>query len=432
MKTTDFLLRLGGVEEVRAEVRSGGVSLPAMSFNCHIHLPPNFSAFETVEQAVGLAVGQGVKVLGAGNYYDFGIYRDFSELARDKGIFPLFGTEIIALETDLQQRGVRVNDPGNPGKYYICGKGISRFEHLSPRATELLNGIRSNDALRMREMTAKMAGVFSEHGVDTGLDDEAIIERVVRRHGCAAEMVTLQERHLTQAFQECFFEKVSADKRMAKLTALFGTTPKSVADDAVGIQNEIRAHLMKAGKACFVQETFVNLSQAKELIHELGGIACYPVLADGSSQRCEYETPVEKLIETLRAEQYSMVEFIPVRNEPVVLVEFVKAIRQAGIAVVAGTEHNTLDMLPLEPMCANGQYIPQDVKAIFWEGVCVLAGHAFLSAHGQNGFVDNSDYCDPEERIEAFSKIGATVLNRFFQTQNVIGVSDGKRHKRND
>ncbi len=416
MKTTDFLLQLGSVEEVKVQAQSARVSLPPMPFNCHIHLPPNFSAFETVEQAVKLAAEQGVKVLGSGNYYDFGVYHDFSEQARSKEIFPLFGTEIIALEMDLQQQGIRINDPGNPGKYYICGKGISRFEPLSGRAAELLNHIRGNDALRMREMTAKMAGVFSEHGVDTGLDDEAIIERVVKRHGCESEMVTLQERHLTQAFQEVFFEKVSTDQRIAKLTELFGATPKSDAADAVGIQNEIRMHLMKAGKVCFVPESFVNLSQAKELILELGGISCYPVLADGSSQRCEYETPVEKLIETLKAEQYSMVEFIPVRNEPVVLAEYVKAIRQAGIAVVAGTEHNTLELLPIEPMCVGGQDIPQDVKDIFWEGGCVLAGHAFLSAHGERGFVDSSaDYNDTEERIDAFSRIGDVVLNRYFK-----------------
>ncbi|MEN8126273.1 MAG: hypothetical protein ABFR90_00545 [Planctomycetota bacterium] len=415
MKTTDFLLELGSLEQIQAQAREQSSLSAPMPFNCHIHLPPNFSAFETVSQAVELAAEQGVKVLGAGNYYDYSVYREFVEQCRQKAVFPLFGTEIIALETDLQQQGIRINDPGNPGKYYICGKGISRFEPLSAGAAELLNGIRGNDALRMREMTEKMARVFGEHGVETGLDETAVIERVVKRHGVERDMVTLQERHLTQAFQEVFFEKVPAEQRIKKLTELFGTTPKSGADDAVGIQNEIRTHLMKAGKVCFVPETFVSLAQAKELILELGGIPCYPVLADGSSQRCEYETPLEKLIETLKANQYAMVEFIPIRNSAEVLADYVKAIRQAGITVVAGTEHNTLDLLPIEPTCANSQDIPDDVKAIFWEGVCVLVGHAFLSAHKESGFVDaNSSYNDAEERIEAFSKIGEAVLNNYF------------------
>ena len=76
------------------------------------------------------------------------------------------------------------------------------------------------------------------------------------------------------------------DQREQKLRDLFGTSPQSASSDAVGIQKEIRSHLMKAGKICFVSETFVNLAQAKELIVELGGIPCYPVLADGSKKRC--------------------------------------------------------------------------------------------------------------------------------------------------
>lgn len=412
-QTTDFLLELGSVDEVRAEAqKGGGLSAPVL-FNTHIHLPPNFSAFETVQQAVDLAAEQGVRVLGVGNYYDFTVYRDFVKAVREKGIFPLFGTEIIALETDMQQQGIRINDPGNPGKYYICGKGISRFESFTDRAGELLKQIRQSDTLRMREMTDKMASVFSKHGIDTGLDEAAVIARVVKRHGCAAAMVTLQERHLAQVFQDVLFEKVQPDQRVQKLTELFGTAVQADPDNAVGIQNEIRSHLMKAGKACFVPETFVNLKQAKELIAELGGIACYPVLADGSKQRCEYETPLGNLIETLKANQYAMVELIPVRNQPEVLAEYVTAIRAAGIVVVAGTEHNTLDLLPIEPTCVGGKEIPPAVNRIFWEGVCVLAAHAFLKANQQDGFVETTE-TDPEKNIRDFSQLGAVVLERYF------------------
>jgi hypothetical protein len=270
--------------------------------------------------------------------------------------------------------------------------------------------------LRMREMTSKMATVFRDHGIDTGLDDVAIITRVVKRHGCKADMVTLQERHLAQAFQEVFFEKVPVEDRIAQLSGIFGMTPQSAPDDVVGIQNEIRTHLIKAGKVCFVPETFVNLAQGKELIVELGGIPCYPVLADGSKQRCDYETPVDHLIETLKANQYQMVELIPIRNSAPVLTEYVTAIRQAGIAVVAGTEHNTLDLLPIQPTCVGGVAIPDDVNKIFIEGICVLAGHAFLKALGQEGFAETIEG-DPNERIERFSRIGAAVLARYLNKQ---------------
>ena len=234
----DFLKELGSVNAVTTE--ASNVSLPeSLTYNSHIHLPPNFSAFETVEQAVELAADQGVRVLGCGNYYDYSVYQRFTETARDKNVFPSFGTEIIALETDLQQKDIRINDPGNPGRHYICGKAISRFEDLSSRADELLSGIRNNDKLRMTEMVVKMAAVFSEHGIDTGLDDQAVIARVVKRHGCSADTVTLQERHLAQAFQEVFFDEVSEGQRQQKLTDIFRVSSQSNPSDTVGIQNEI-------------------------------------------------------------------------------------------------------------------------------------------------------------------------------------------------
>ena len=66
IQATDFLKELGSVNAVMTEARN--VSLPeSLTYNSHIHLPPNFSAFETVEQAVELAVDQGVQVLGCGN-----------------------------------------------------------------------------------------------------------------------------------------------------------------------------------------------------------------------------------------------------------------------------------------------------------------------------------------------------------------------------
>lgn len=423
-RATDFLLNLGTVEETKACADERSAIWKGFEFNSHIHLPPNFSAFESVSGAVNLAAQQNVRVLGAGNYYDFSVYNEFAQAARSSGVFPLFGTEIIAFDADLQRQGIRVNDPVNPGKHYICGKGISRFGQPSSKAAGLLSVIRRNDALRMRQMTEKLNRVFSKCGIEMALTDEVVINRVVKRHGCDRRTVTLQERHLAQIFQEVFFEKVPAERRIQKLMEMFGAEPKSDAQDAVGIQNEIRSNLMKAGKACFVEEKFVDLSQAKQLILELGGIPCYPVLADGAKQRCEYETPVEELIGNLNAGRYSMAEFIPVRNQPDVLAEYVKAIRKAGIVVVAGTEHNTLDVLPIAPMCAHGQAIPKQVKGIFREGVCVLAAHAFLSAHGLCGFVDernnpNPDYNSTAERIEGFRKIGSVVLERYFQKQNV-------------
>jgi len=419
-KAIDFLLNLGSVEQIQKKSAAETATARNFDFNAHIHLPPNFSAFDTIEQALTLCDEQNVRVIGASNYYDFTVYDDLARITREKNIFPLFGTEIIALEPEMVEKNIRINDGGNPGKYYICGKGITKFENYSPRAAELLNRIRNNDAERMRQMANKLSQRFAEHGVETSLDDKAVTDRVVRRHGCSGSAVTLQERHLAQAFQEVFFEKVAPAERIAKLTEIFGCEPGSKADDAVGIQNEIRSFLMKAGKACFADETFVNLAEAKELICELGGISCYPILADGTELFCEYEYPLEKFIATLRENNYSMVEFISVRNTPEVLLEYAKAIRRQGIVVVAGTEHNTLDLIPIKLLCVRETDIPKELEEIFWEGICVIAAHEYLCANGKCGFVDsagmpNPDYSDAEQRIESFRTLGEKVIEKYFK-----------------
>jgi hypothetical protein len=186
----------------------------------------------------------------------------------------------------------------------------------------------------------------------------------------------------------------------------------------VKIQNEIRAQLMKAGKPAYVTETFVNFEQANRLILELGGIPTYPTLADGTSPICPFEEPVEQLITNLRQRGFTAAEFIPIRNTPEVLSRYVKALRGAGLVVTAGTEHNTLDLLPIEPTCLKGAAVPDDVQEIFREGACVVAAHQFLTLHGKCGFVDakgqpNPDYPDVEERIAAFKSLGEAVIQRY-------------------
>lgn len=413
--------QLGSPEQLRALAKQGYGPTIEPKVNSHVHLPPNFSAFGSVQQALTLAKQQGVGVLGASNYYDFSVYEEFAILAKELAIFPLYGLEIIAMLDELAGRGERVNDPSNPGKMYICGKGITGFADQTGRAAELIKIIRENDERRMAAMIEKLAAVFRSHGLDTDLNEEAVIDIVVGRGGCDRQTVTLQERHIGLAFQEALFDKIEAPCRGAFLSELFGADSKIDPDDAVAIQGEIRSRLMKAGKPAFVEEAFLDFPRAYELILELGGIPCYPVLVDGSDPLCEYETPVEKLIEAFKDNNIHMAEFIPARNQPGVLSEYVRAMREAGIAVVAGTEHNTLELLPIEPSCVGEVAVPGEIKEIFVEGAYIVAAHQFLCARGEQGYVDqqgnlNLEYETAEQRMSAFAKLGGAVVQKYFDS----------------
>jgi hypothetical protein len=419
-----FLRELGIPKDLAARANASGAPSARLKSNSHIHLPPNFSAFQTVAQAIELSAAQGIRVLGVSNYYDYDVYGDFVEGARKAGIFPLFGLEIICLIDELVKQGVKINDPGNPGKMYVCGKGITRFAPFSAEATRLLGIIRHNDSKRIREVITRLAETLAQRGLPIQLTEADVIEMVAKRHGCPRERIYLQERHVCQAFQEAIFAKVPAAERIEKLTLAFGlTAPAKVGpEDAVKIQNEIRAQLMKAGKPAYVAETFVDFEQAFRLILELGGIPAYPTLADGTSPICPFEHPVENLIADIKARGFACAEFIPIRNTPEVLTQYVRAMRAAGLVITGGTEHNTLDLLPMEPACLKGAPVPDEVKEIFWEGACVVAAHQFLALHGECGFVDaqgkpNPSYPDATKRIAAFKSLGETVIQKYLQAK---------------
>ncbi len=388
---------------------------PRLKSNVHVHLPPNFSAFDSIDHVINIAASEGISALGASNYYFYELYTDFAEKALARNITPLFGLEIISLVPELVDAGVLINDPGNPGRMYICGKGITKFKDLSPKAYGLLSFIRTKDAARMEEMTNKVAAIFSSSGFELGLTASQIVERVATRHSSPADKIILQERHIAQAFQEVLFEKLPKEDRGPALTKILGTDCSETATDPVATQTQIRSSLMKSGKPAFVKEEFLTFDQAYELILELGGIPCYPTLADGASKLCGFEEDIPRLIDEIKSRKMYMSEYIPVRNTPEVLTEYVKAVRAAGIAVVAGTEHNTLDLIPIEPACVKGMDIPDEVKDIFWEGTCVIAAHLHLMSKGEHGFVDSKgnphpEFKSDEQRIRSFADLGARVI----------------------
>jgi hypothetical protein len=404
------------MKKLELDCSFNGPAAPRQKTNVHVHLPPNFSAFDSIDHVIDLAASEGIAALGASNYYFYELYEDFARKAQARGITPLFGLEIISLVPELVQAGVLINDPGNPGRMYICGKGITKFRNLTPKAYGLLSFIRARDQQRMAEMTRKVASIFKQAGYDLQLTDASIIDRVAKRHSAPADRIILQERHIAQAFQEVLFDRVPADGRAAALTAALGTDCSKISADPVAVQTQIRSSLMKSGKPAFVKEEFLEFSPAYDLILELGGIPCYPTLADGASKFCGFEEDIPRLIGEIKGRNLHMAEYIPIRNTPEVLTKYVKAVRAAGIAVVAGTEHNTLDLLPIEPKCLKGAPVPDEVKDIFWEGTCVIAAHLYLTSDGQKGFVDSkgmphNGFTDSEQRIRSFADLGARVIS---------------------
>lgn len=78
---------------------------------------------------------------------------------------------------------------------------------------------------------------------------------------------------------------------------------------------------------------------------------------------------------------------------------------------MAGTEHNTLDRIPLDPFCADGP-LPEAARAAFYEATCIVAAHQALVAEGRPGYVDATGAVvgDPAARRAELAALGHSII----------------------
>jgi len=373
--------------------------------NTHVHMPPNFSAFTSVDDVIATAVDEGVSALGISNFYDQTVYHHFGEAAAAAGIVPLYGLEFITHVGDLERDGIRVNDPANPGRFYLCGKGIDMGRAMPPTATAIRQG---ND-----QRAAAMVGLVAAHLAAAGVEgaDELSVDviagAVARRAGVPVEWVSLQERHIAMAVQEVL-AKLPHDERAAALERACGRPSTVDIDDPVALQGEIRSRLLKSGTPAFVPEVPVGFDEAYAFVLAMGGMPVYPTLADGTMPICEFETPAADLAQKVIARNIHATELIPIRNKSAVVDEYVQAFLDAGLVVMAGTEHNTAERIPIDPFCADGP-MSSFARQAFWQGTCVVAAHQQLVTRGQTGFVDASGE-RTDRTVAELADLGARII----------------------
>ena len=151
----------------------------------------------------------------------------------------------------------------------------------------------------------------------------------------------------------------------------------------------------------------------------MGGIPTYPTLADGVSPICPFEEPAADLAQRLLQRRIYAAELIPVRNTVACVDAYVHAFTQAGLIVMAGTEHNTPERIPLEAACVDGP-LSDAARQAFWEGTCVVAAHQSLVKNGEAGYVDDAG--DPVggdvvARRNELVKLGAALIASGQETQ---------------
>ena len=411
MATTESIFTTFPNQEKLLEEYKNKQAKTIPEINGHIHTPHSFSAFSEIEQAFQLAKEEGVSVLGINDFYTTDGYNEFADLAKTHSIFPLFNIEFMALQNNLQEAGIRVNDPNNPGRTYFSGKGLRQPAKMSKDSSKKIKDLQEESNHQTYEMVKKLNAFFAENNIDIQFDATEVQSRLAKN--------LFRERHIAQAIRIAVFEKEETDLGRAQLfNKIFkGKEIKSAIDNVAGIENEIRGNLLKAGGATFVPEdpkAFLSLEEVKEIIIDAGGIPCYPVLLDfGNGNFTDYEENKEELLNELVKNDVYSIELIPGRNDYQILKDFVTFFHKNGFVITFGSEHNTPQLDPMRLTCKGGVDLDDELKQINYEGVAVVAAHQYLTANGEEGYLKGKK-AKTEEK-EHFIELGKAVITHFLE-----------------
>ena len=377
--------------------------------NAHLHTPFSFSAFSQLEEALDRAVTENVKVVGINDFYTATGYDAWAKGCKERGLYPLFNIELISLNEEDQKAGLRVNDPGNPGRTYISGKGLAYpFKLGEPYATQLAGVLKESNA-QVDAMCRKLNGILLEVNAGFILDIRWIKNTLTKG--------MFRERHLAKALRLKVYETCENDEEKIKTTfsKIFGGKElKSLLNDVAGVENEIRGILLKAGGGAFVPEdpkAFLPLKTVCEIILAAGGIPTYPFLADDAKGGyTDFEGDLERVAKQLTERGFHSVEFITTRNGLELLEKYAVYLHEQGFVVTFGSEHNTPAMEPIELFARNSTPLTEKLMQINYEGACVIAAHQHLVAQGLRGYIDADGKADRSKRAE-FVKLGKELIN---------------------
>lgn len=376
-----------GREELIQEFRSAAESSP-LKINNHIHSPYSFSAFSDIGEAVHMAAGEDVRILGINDFYVADGYDEFISRCTDHGVFPLLNIEMIGISKEDQQNGIRVNDPGNPGRTYISGKGLAYPFELPPSQDEKLKAVIAESNSQVAKMIELLNQWMTRQEVGIEISVEEIMDKLAHN--------LLRERHVVKMLRLRLEEAAGDDDEFyALLQKLYaGKSSKCKRSDIAGLENELRSMLLKSGAPAFVPEdskAFLPLEDIVKIIRVAGGIPTYPLLLDGAGdQITEFENGKEQLLEKLVQRGFSSIEFIPLRNELGILKEYVEYFYENGFVVSFGTEHNTSAMLPITVSAKGGVELDESLKTISYRGAAYVAAHQYLVAMEGPGYQGQS------------------------------------------
>jgi hypothetical protein len=395
--------RLDVLRELKLFEMTGVVKHPENygGVNIHIHTNESFSVFGSPAEAAWIGYRAGLEIMGINDHYTIDGHREFGEACKIVGLKGTFGIEAMAISEETKNEGVRYNDPKNPGRIYLCGKGVVRDLERGSPSEVLLTRVRVAFRDRCEEMTKKADSILKEIDNSMHLPFEDVLRLTPRGN--------VTERHIAQAIAELVHSRVkNENKRIDFLRELLGDFKNEEISTEASLQDLIRSTLLKSGGPAYVEEppeAFPSLDKMIRLFRDYGAIPTYPILGNPKTKK---EANLDLLFEELVEHGIFAVEVIPKRNTRDRLQEILETAEKHDFPLFNGTEHNKKSPEPiLDDFSKDPCFLP-----IFKKGAYLILGHQFMSKHANIGYLNREGRPAIENRKEAmsfFSRLGEVV-----------------------
>jgi len=385
---------------------------PPLLVNAHFHTPYSFSAFNEINDIFIQAKEEGIDVLGINDFITMDGYDEFYRLAFENKIFPLFNVEFMGLMQEEQKKGIRINDPNNPGRIYFCGKGISFPVRISEANQKVLFDVIDNSLKQTRQMVQSLNKHLKKIKSRFTLDFDEIQKSFTKG--------LVRERHIAKALRiEILKHYKNKQEYRSFLKALYDGKESHVENKTPGdLDNELRGTLLKKGGVAFVEEdsgAFLSLEAIRDIIFDARGIPCYPVLLDDAEGHfTDFEKDFDALIRNLTKHRIYAVELIPGRNDFKVVKRFTEIFNEKGFLITFGTEHNTPDQAPLTVSCRGKVPFDEDLLTTNYQSACIIAAHQYFVAKGKPGYLTPEGFPRLEKQDD-FLTIGNAVIRKFIK-----------------
>jgi len=408
----EFWSQFPSEDELLKQAAASGFQSSIYNVNAHLHTPYSFSAFYSVDHALQMAVKEDVKICGINDFFTTAGYEEWAKACTSFKVFPLFNIEFIGLSREDQENDVRINDPSNPGRIYISGKGLSFPSSLNDEHKRKLVQVQDASNNHSAKICEKLNEYLHSIAADIRLNYDDILNNNTKG--------LLRERHLAKILREQVFKyTIDETGRKVLLSRILGGDVGNLnIENHSLIEEAIRGKLLKYGGPAYIQEnpdTFLDMEMVKEIIIKGGGIPTYPLLADSvNGGFTEFEENKQKLVENLKSKGIYSVEFIPNRNSTAALEEYATYFVENGFVVTFGSEHNTPALIPVKLITNSGDDLSDTLKKINHEGACIVAAHQYLFGRTGKGILNEYGVLVADMR-DRLIRLGNALIQNFIK-----------------